>query len=255
MKILSGILGLTLSSVVALASANAADIYRPSEGGYKDAPYAGVNWSGFYFGANVGGAWATDQVRDVNIDWCSGLGSSIGPCTYNNNATGVFGGGQLGFNVQRGNIVFGPEVDLGYMDLSHTAWQVAGLSSSTVSPGFYADVTARLGYAVDRTLVYAKGGYAYYGGSVSNWTDDGPNHSGSTSGLNGWTLGGGLEYKINPSLSLKAEYLHFDFGSVTNTVEQGGECTGPCPFGNKLSIDTAKIGVNYFVNSGYEPLK
>lgn len=255
MKILSGILGLALSSVVAIASANAADMYRPSEGGYKDAPYVGVNWSGFYLGANVGGAWGTDKVHDAGSDWCNGGGS--GPCTYNNNATGVFGGGQLGFNLQRGNIVFGPEVDLGYMDLSHTAWQVAGLSSSTVSPGFYADATARLGYAVDRAVVYAKGGYAYYGGSLSNWTDDGPNHNASTSGLNGWTLGGGLEYKINPSLSLKAEYLHFDFGSVTNSVQHGGQCpsASPCPFNDKLSIDTAKIGLNYFVNSRYEPLK
>ena len=46
---------LTAASVVALATAaNAADMYRPAEGGYKDVPYVGVNWSGLYVGVNGG---------------------------------------------------------------------------------------------------------------------------------------------------------------------------------------------------------
>ncbi len=50
----------TIACVTALAfaavgQANAADMYRPSEGGYKDGPaYAGVNWAGFYAGVNGG---------------------------------------------------------------------------------------------------------------------------------------------------------------------------------------------------------
>ncbi len=54
MKLLTGILAATLTSVVAIASANAADMYVPGPGGYKDGPaYAEVNWSGFYIGAQL----------------------------------------------------------------------------------------------------------------------------------------------------------------------------------------------------------
>jgi outer membrane immunogenic protein len=257
MKLPSGILAAALTGVMTLASANAADLYSgAAAGGYKDGlAYGAANWSGFYLGAHIGGAWATDAVKDTNGDWCpvSGVG-----CSYNNDATGVFGGGQLGYNYQTGHFVVGPEVDLGYMDLSHT--QVAPSytsadASSTLSGGFYADVTARLGYTFDRTLIYAKGGYAYYGGSLSNFSSDIPGSLG-TSGVSGWTAGGGAEYRINPSWSLKAEYQHFDFGSSTNTFPLSEWCSGEsCPFKNGLTVDTVKLGLNYFVNAGYTPLK
>ncbi len=256
MKLLTGILAATLTSVVAIASANAADMYVPGPGGYKDGPaYAEVNWSGFYIGAHVGGAWATDKVTDVNGDW-SAPGSS-----FHNDPTGIFGGGQLGYNYQMGHFVFGPEIDLGYMDLDHSMAAPASMGGtnvvSTVHSGFYADVTGRLGYAIDRALVYAKGGYAYYGGGVENWTSD-VSGSATTTGLSGWTVGAGVEYKINPSWSLKAEYQHFDFGSSTNAVpSDASDCPAgiPCPYKNDLTVDTVKVGVNYFVNSGYLPLK
>ena len=69
MKLLSGILGLTLTSVVALASANAADIYRaPSGGGYKDGPvYVGVDWNGLYGGVNGGYGWDASSIGDAEV--------------------------------------------------------------------------------------------------------------------------------------------------------------------------------------------
>jgi hypothetical protein len=53
MKLVSGILGFALTSVAALASSNAADMYRaPAAVGYKDTPYVTANWSGWYAGVN-----------------------------------------------------------------------------------------------------------------------------------------------------------------------------------------------------------
>jgi len=51
--------------------------------------------------------------------------------------------------------------------------------------------------------ILIKGGYAYYGGSLSvNEVGVG---SFSHSDLSGWTGGGGIEYKINPAWSVKAD--------------------------------------------------
>ena len=88
MKILTGILGLTLSSVVALGTANAADL----SGGYKDGPaYAGFDWTGAYIGAHVGGAWSDLAV--TNLDHYTGADK------FSNKGNGVFGGGTLGYNL------------------------------------------------------------------------------------------------------------------------------------------------------------
>ena len=175
MKLLSGILAPALASVVALASANAADMYRPDAGGYKDGlAYVSVNWSGLYIGANAGYGWSdhTDYL----------------------DPTGAFGGGQIGYNIQRGNIVFGVEADIQAAGITDSGY---GNSSrrSTGSAAF----AAAPGYAFDRALVYTTGGFAY--GQVTN--------SGASETQTGWTLGTGLEYKITPVWSAKIEYQYY----------------------------------------------
>jgi outer membrane immunogenic protein len=182
---------LATASVVALsAAANAADMYRAGPS-YKDTPYVGVNWSGLYVGANGGYGSFTDD--------------------HNNN--GGIAGGQIGYNIQRGNIVFGLETDLEDM-------------SGSANNSWFGTARGRVGYAIDRALVYGTGGYAYGG-------CDG------CSNLDGWAAGGGVEYKFNPSWSAKAEYQRVE---MTSTPANQG-------------IDTFRIGVNYFVGGGYDPLK
>src|SRR5215471_11028914 len=56
-------------------------------------------WTGFYIGGNVGGAWGQGTIVDTLT------GASFGSGTV-----GAFaGGGQLGFNYQTGNLVWGVE--------------------------------------------------------------------------------------------------------------------------------------------------
>ncbi len=82
---------LTAASVFALTTAaNAADMYRPAEGGYKDVPYVGVNWSGLYAGVNGGYAALMQQSASKTIG-----------APFNGSApSGAFGGGQVGYNFQ-----------------------------------------------------------------------------------------------------------------------------------------------------------
>jgi outer membrane immunogenic protein len=214
MKLLSGILAATLTSVVALASANAADMY--AGGGYKDGPaYVGVNWSGLYVGVNGGYGWS------ANTDWLD--------------PTGAFGGGQIGYNFQRGNIVFGIETDIQGSGISDSGY---GDKSSL---DYFGSVRGRAGYAFDRALVYGTGGFGY--GQVTNF--------GYSELQTGWVAGGGVEYKITPAWSAKAEYQYFDLDAPHSSN------TGPLGdgSGNRTEFSTFRVGVNYFVGGGYDPLK
>src|ERR1700757_4812015 len=84
-----------------LMAANAADVppdARPvAPPVYLPQPFS---WTGFYIGANLGGAWSQRNLTDTL------LGLSLS----NVNDRGAFiGGGQLGFNYQFGNFVLGIE--------------------------------------------------------------------------------------------------------------------------------------------------
>jgi outer membrane immunogenic protein len=226
---------LTAASVVALAAAaNAADMYAPAGGGYKDG-YVPVNtWTGFYIGAGVGPDWGKSTYSDA----------SIANGTFQPDR--AFGGGQFGYNFQRGHFVFGVEADLGVMDLS-----VGQINANTkdygMNGGFYADVTGRLGYAMDRTLLYAKGGAAWLDTKFS--VNNGGAVSSTSPTVSGWTAGAGIEFMLLRSWSIKAEYLHYSFESSSFADGAGGKVRF------EPDVDTVKFGVNYHVHDTYEPLK
>lgn len=228
----TGLLAFALTGVAAMASANAADLAVKAPV-YKAPPMMVYpSWAGLYIGGHIGGAWSDLKVTDFDEL----------PGNFKNSASAVFGGGTIGYNFQSGNIVYGVEADLGGMGLSHSTPQpgTGGIIVSQISSGFYADATARLGYAFDKALIYAKGGYAFYDGSVS--VTDVPELNGfaKVSGFNGWTVGGGLEYKIAPAWSVKAEYQFFDFGTSRITLPSDGD-----RYDNNLTVHTVKAGVNY----------
>jgi outer membrane immunogenic protein len=215
---------LAAAGAIAVAgAASAADIYRaPEGGGYKDAPYVGVNWSGLYVGANAGYGWSAN--------------------TDNLNPAGPFGGAQVGYNFQRGNFVFGAEAD----------FQAAHISDNNAVDkselNWFGTVRGRVGYAVDRVLVYGTGGFAFGDVENSKALPGGGSFSSSET-QTGWVAGGGAEYKVTPAWSAKAEYqfLSLDASDSNHVLGLGT--------GDKSEVHTFRIGLNYFMGSGYEPLK
>ncbi len=257
MKLLSGILGLTLTSVVALASANAADIYRAPEGvgGYKDGPaFVGVNWSGFYVGVNGGYGWSANNKTIDFVTHGATTDFIKGP-----DASGGFGGGQIGYNWQGGyfgpRVVLGIEADIqgsGIGDDFHATSRngIPGIVKTDLD--YFGTVRGRLGYAFDRTLVYATGGFAY--GNVNTREIDATINFKNDELLTGFVVGGGVEHKINPSWSIKAEYQYIDLGSYKLN---GTDNLGKTFTSNDLdaAFHTVRAGLNYQIHSGYEPLK
>jgi outer membrane immunogenic protein len=231
---------IAVGTALGIGAASAADLPMYS----KAAPPAAVptwSWTGFYIGADVGGDWSRDIVSPTVAD------GGVFPRSNRLSPSGVLGGGTAGYNFQSGAFVFGLEGDLGYMTIRASSPDLAGGTEVDFigGSGFYGDVTGRLGVTFDRALFYVKGGYAYYGGSVTTTTGLAGFTVNSASGFNGWTLGGGVEYKITPAWSVKAEYLHFDFGSKTATLTSAGGVFG---YNNALTVDTVKVGVNYTFN-------
>jgi opacity protein-like surface antigen len=68
-------------------------------------------WTGLYVGANGGWGWASNFNASSTFTDPTGGGVVISPAASNLNATGAVFGGQLGYNWQTGNWVWGVEGD------------------------------------------------------------------------------------------------------------------------------------------------
>src|SRR5262245_16635734 len=107
------LLGLTTFAAVMLASAaQAADM--PLKAPPPPAPVM-YNWTGFYIGGHIGGAWADrDNNHRFDGDRCLWGGAAWGEVCFQDQRNGrndgnFIGGGQIGFNYQVGQYVWGVE--------------------------------------------------------------------------------------------------------------------------------------------------
>jgi outer membrane immunogenic protein len=243
----SRLLGLAMAGTIAHAAA-AAD-WGPSS--YKDGPYIPVSaWTGFYLGVNAGGAWA--QASD-QLAFPPDAGGGVQP-------SGGTIGLQLGYNWQGALgyccLVLGFEADI----------QIAGVDgegSDRIGAGDvfrsrledFGTVRGRIGYAMDRSLLYFTGGFAY--GSVK--------HEASIPAIpadflvnkttGGYTLGGGLEYKITPTVSLKGEYQYINLGTNDPADPGAGRFTANGGTIRDDAFHTVRAGLNWFPFPAYAPLK
>ncbi|WP_027545036.1 outer membrane protein [Bradyrhizobium sp. WSM2254] len=147
----------------------------------------GYNWSGFYAGINVGYGWGRSATTADFID--SGGGAPLSSSAGTFDLNGVTGGGQIGYNWQRGMFVAGFEADFQGSGQKNRfdalcAGAPAGLQDGVCTPGHRGDntfdpalpvtfdltqkldwfgtVRGRLGVAVTpRVLLYGTGGLAY----------------------------------------------------------------------------------------------
>jgi outer membrane immunogenic protein len=227
-------------------------------------------WQGFYAGANFGGNWSDVSDGGTHALFFEGQN----PVFFRGgdlSGSGVLGGVQFGYNWQANCcFAFGIEVDIGGLD--------AGISNNVFVPvtgtsfanfdirshgGWYGDVTGRLGYTWGGALLYAKGGFAWLDPGLSVrqtvLVDGVPvfSNSGRDNGsgtLSGWTVGGGVEMKINPRWTWKIEYMFLDFSDIDDNCCFDG-INNFKVFHNDLTVNTVKIGFNYSVNALPIPLK
>jgi outer membrane immunogenic protein len=249
-----------VTGAVAIASAaNAADMYRAPEGGggYKDGPAYVAPWAGFYAGVNGGYGWSESSNQLACPANC--LAGFFGDSFSGLHPEGGFGGGQIGYNWQgiwHPHLVFGIEADIQGAGISAHALDGNG-STENSKLDWFGTVRTRLGYAFDRTLVYATGGFAY--GGVENdvlFHARIPTDYRISRTATGYVAGGGIEYKFNPAWSVKAEYQYINLGTndpfapiVPGTFSsQGGTI-------KEDAYNTVRFGLNYHFAPEIEPLK
>jgi outer membrane immunogenic protein len=144
---------------------------------------------------------------------------------------------------------------------THHSEDVVGQQSSKLR--WLSTVRARLGYAWERSILYATGGLAIgeINSSVSATdTTPGPNaapvvaeqFSGSGSATRvGWTLGAGIEHALTDRVSAKLEYLYFDLGHVGYNVNPAtGSANLPQVWGASAGAtgNIIRVGVNVKFN-------
>ncbi len=208
---------LLLTGVAALAFAAPAVAADLPVRAYKAVPPPIVpvyDWSGFYVGGHIGGAWVTQEATNTARtaafgDLSPGQGAS-------QKGSGVFGGGQIGYNWQVSNVVFGLEGTLAGIDIKKSLLNTEfGARDDEFSwkLEWLATVTGRLGIAVNNNLFYAKGGYAGVQSKLSVSDVVLPFvGSGSDSQLhNGWTVGAGWEYGLTRNWIVGLEYAYYSF--------------------------------------------
>ncbi len=261
------VLGLTAFAAVA---ANAAGLYS-YEGPYGPAPI----WTGFYLGVNAGYGWGssnastTTEFAPTNYWFASSVPLVNGAGTGTVSADGFVGGGQAGYDWQFGHLVLGAEADFGSFNLNGS--RTAGANyiccagsfqmTQSVNADWLLTARARLGWAANRWLVYGTGGVAVTDLSHRSIFADtfGAAENVNDSAMKvGWAAGAGLEYAFSPNWSLKAEYLHLEFGSVSSISILGGAAASfPTRMFHSADLDTdiARAGINYHVGVTYEPLK
>jgi outer membrane immunogenic protein len=130
-------------------------------------------------------------------------------------ATGALFGGQVGYNWQAHNIVYGLEADLNWVGAHGSETKIPYFLpiSYETKLTWLATVRARAGMAFGRTLLYGTGGLAV-GGVDNSWIFIGCPCSlvENRETRVGWTAGGGIEHVIASNLTAKAEVLYVDLG-------------------------------------------
>jgi outer membrane immunogenic protein len=254
MKRISLAISLVLLGTMSVSAADLAA--RP----YTKAPppvVAVYNWTGFYIGLNAGyhdidmGRYSAvpADADTAAFFWTNNPCFAAGFCNPNRGGSsngGFIGGGQIGYNWQASNFVFGLEADIQGSSAGATDrlfWNQAPFpagttytSEATTKMDWLATFRARAGVLVTpQTLLYITGGgaVAEVNRSWSQQYDVGDVTAGRTAGSDsstnwGWTVGAGVEWAAFANWTLGAEYLFVRLeGNTFRGAVAGGVLSTP----------------------------
>jgi len=204
---------------------------------------AQLDWSGAYIGGFVGGGSYAGTVNDQGGDALDTDGLV--------NRLDDFGGEiglTAGYNVQRGSLVYGAEVDYAAISfaVSENFDDQAQQDAETSS---LLSLRGRIGVAIDQSLIYGTVGYGLASvvgcatDEVGNCEPDNDDIVAFDDTLGGLVFGLGLEHRLSDALSVKLEYIQFESvwsDDIDYATEEAAEIA-------RFSADhqAIRLGVNY----------
>jgi outer membrane immunogenic protein len=168
---------LPLALLLAAPCAEADDFNRTNTGPY------GADFSGVELGPDLGVA----------------LGSASSA-----NISGPAGGAHIGYNFQASRVVGGVEADGMFSSI-----RSGSLGSASFSQDFLSSARVKGGYAFGDLLAYGTLGWAW---STTEYHDLGVS---TNQTVNGVAFGLGAEYAITRNVTLRTEWLRYNFGGAT----------------------------------------
>jgi outer membrane immunogenic protein len=256
LRILSAAAGLL---AVAATASSAADMRMPVKAPPPVvAPVA--TWTGFYIGVNGGYSWGRARNDNLTVAVPGVVGVGVAG-SESLNLTGGVAGGQIGYNWQVSNWVWGLEGDGQWSDERGSATFVCGAActgtaAAAVAVTFRQKIDAfgtfrgRVGWlATPDVLFYGTGGLAV--GSIKTSLAATAAAAGLATGIGasssttraGWTVGAGIEGMFAPHWSAKLEYLFMDYGRIGNALTFAGLVT--IGASTRVTDNIIRAGVNY----------
>lgn len=207
-----------------------------------------VNWTGFYIGGNLGGVVEHASGTSDFLDTLTGPGDTGFPTNPQSNSfssTRFLGGVQAGYNWQFDpRWLVGVEGDWDWTSTGYSFCRITdqfaapcfnngfGFESISSKTDWLATVRGRIGYVLGNWLFYGTGGAAWgrvnttvtlnclvTGGCGNSSTLVFGSSSTSTTKA-GWVAGLGAEWMLAGNWSVRAEWLHVDVGTISDSVRQ-----------------------------------
>ena len=216
--------------------AHAADLGAPASPPAPPTAAPTSDWAGFYAGAFYGAGWASIRSTQTASRTASDWGQTTGAL--------------VGYELQSGSLVFGPEGEFSYHVLRPTNPGVTpGLPVNVDDTLETARLRARLGYDLGQFLPFVAVGAA----SAKMYEMNNPYpllEWGQSREVTGLTLGAGLEWRfaapVLGPVTLRGEYLYDEFPSQTFALSGG-------PIRSRASEQFLRLGLISHPDGSWRP--
>jgi len=229
----------TAASVCGL-SAMAADLPARMEPVAPVAYVPAFSWTGFYVGGELG--WMQSNPRYTTGALLLGAPFAV---TSSSDKNGLAYGFLAGYNYQVGQLVLGVEGDFQGWTVGEIRYTAVTGDVLTARSKWGGTIRGRLGYAVDRALLYVTGGAAFVSSETSIPTTGISIGGGDTRA--GWTVGAGLDYAFTNNWFTGVEYRYSQYQAKTFVYPIPILNLGVVGFRQELSNNqvTARVGYKF----------